>query len=79
MNKESFKVDLRKYKPGVCVGFEKMIVECPVCGQGAYREEYGPVVDEDWPMPRSVRYVHGGTLSNDGIEGLKWKREKVCK
>jgi endogenous inhibitor of DNA gyrase (YacG/DUF329 family) len=31
---QSFKVDLRKYKPGICVGFEKVIVECPLCGKG---------------------------------------------
>jgi hypothetical protein len=79
-----FKVDLRKYAPGICVGFEKMIVKCPLCGKGAYREEYGPVPDPDdemtWMLPpRSVRYVHVGTLSNDGVDGLKWKREKVCR
>jgi len=68
MKTESFKVDLRRYRPGICVGFEKMIVECPLGGEGAYSEErsYG------------FRYVHSGTLSN-GSEGLKWKCERVCR
>lgn len=69
MSAQVFKVDLRKYKPGICVGFEKMIVECPLCGKGSYRERYA----HGW------RWVHGGTLSNDGEKGLKWKRERFCR
>lgn len=69
MSAQVFKVDLQKYEPGICVGLEKMIVKCPVCGKGAYREEYS----------HGVRWVHGGTLSNDGEKGLKWKREHVCR
>jgi hypothetical protein len=65
---QSFRVDLRKYGPGICVGVEKMIVQCPVCGKGAYGEEYS----------HGIRYVHSGMLSN-GPEGLKWKRESVCR
>lgn len=68
MSAQSFKVDLRKYKPGICVGFEKVIVECPLCGKGAYRAE----------SSHSTRWVHVGTLSN-GPKGLAWKRESVCR
>jgi hypothetical protein len=63
-----FKVDFRKYGPGICVGSEKMIVKCPLCGKGAYRETYS----------QGVRWVHGGTLSS-GNDGPKWKRESVCR
>lgn len=68
MKAQHFRVDLRAYRPGICVGVEKMIVECPVCGKGAYREEYS----------HGIRFVHGGTLSN-GDKGLKWKRELSCR
>jgi hypothetical protein len=69
MSAQVFKVDLRKYGPGICVGPEKMIVKCPLCGKGAYREEYS----------QGVRWVHAGTLSHDDAGGLKWKREHVCR
>jgi hypothetical protein len=67
---QSFKVDLRKYKPGICVGFEKVIVECPLCGKGGYRVESS--------RGHGTWWVHVGTLSN-GPDGLKWKRENVCR
>jgi hypothetical protein len=68
MKAQRFKVDLRKYGPGICVGVEKLIVACPVCGEGSYREGYSG----------GTRYVHSGMLSN-GPEGLEWKRELVCR
>jgi hypothetical protein len=68
MSAQHFKVDLRRYRPGICVGFEKLIVECPVCGEGAYSEGYSG----------GIRYVHSGTLSN-GPDGLRWKRDLVCR
>ena len=69
MSAQTWQVDLRKYAAGICVGPEKTIVKCPLCREGAYREEYR----------HGVRWVHSGILSNDAEKGLTWKRETVCR